>query len=401
MATDVMSTLAAGPILVAYALLLGAGPIITGIVGNIEFIGNLFYFVSSYLIQKGKSAKNISIFSASISRPFYLIIALLSFFPKNNIMLSLFIVSVFFAYGVSAIGGGAFYPWMKSLLVKRIMTPFFAERYRWMMVADIFALLFSAGWIFLFKQIFPEQIIYAYAFLIALAFVFGTISILNLIHVKDAKVEIANTGNFLNTFLKAFKDRHFFIFCLFMSFVNFSTSFVTPFLTVFMLKQNKLEMPLIIILTIFSQLAYVFSTQFWKKYAQNKGCIAMLNKGCVLYIGIVLMFSLTVKLPLLPLIIILFLGHILLGYAKFAIKLGTNNLPLFYVPNKNSSIYLSFVNIFRACGSLVSGILSGILLLGLQNFIKNDQVSWLVFFAFSICLFLVAIRISKYVREEK
>ena len=56
-ATSAMDSLAVGSTLTAYALLLGAGPVAIGILGAVPFIGNMIHLLSSYLIEKGISAK--------------------------------------------------------------------------------------------------------------------------------------------------------------------------------------------------------------------------------------------------------------------------------------------------------------------------------------------------------
>ena len=56
-ATDAMFAFIGGPLLIAYALMFGAGNITVSLLGNLEFIGVIVYIFSAYLLDKGYSVK--------------------------------------------------------------------------------------------------------------------------------------------------------------------------------------------------------------------------------------------------------------------------------------------------------------------------------------------------------
>ncbi len=399
MSVNAMFSFAGGQILIAYALLLGAGPIAIGILGSLEFISNFIYLISAYIIKKGKSVKQISIFYSTISRPFYLLLAILAFFQDNHLSLYILMICAFSAYGLSAVTGGVFYPWMKKLIPQKIMDSFFAERYRWMMIANMLTMFVSSCCMFIFEKYFPQKMIFSYFILMILAFIFGVISVLTLFKVKDAKLEIDNQTTFFKDIIAAFKRGNFSTFYIFMGTINFATSYVTPFFTIFMLEENKIGMSLIIGLTIISQITYIFSAKIWAKLAQSKGCFPVLEIGCLIYICSIFIFIFSLNLNATYMLSALFLNHILLGFAMFAIKLGTNNLPLQIVPQENSFIYLTIISIFRGCGSLIAGVTAGAILLYLRGSIDNQFILWSVFWSFGVFSFVISILISKYIRK--
>jgi len=398
-AVESLNTLACGPILTAYIMMFGGGPVAVGFLGSIEFFGWLSHLFSSYLINKGEKVKLISLRYSACSRIFYLMAALLAFVHTSHWALYALIFCFSANYLIGGVSGGAFYPWMKSLIPQKLMGRFFAERCRWMMVANMLCYGFSAAVIYLCERYLPDHIIYAYAALLAIAFFLGAYSVYTLFYVKNAEIERIPNKSFLSGIVYAVHSKILLMLCLFLSLVNFSTSFVTPFFTVFMLKKVGLTMPIVILLTVLSQLIYIISTNYWAKKINKKGSVSVLGYGSVLYILILLLFIYCMYVPFTMSLFFLAVIYALLGFARFAIKLGANNMPLLWVPRKNSHIYLSLINVARAIGSAISGIVAGVVLLKLEA-VNTAGVAWTLFWIIGISLFLITLGISKYIRKE-
>ena len=66
-----MDTLAAGSLLTAYAVSLGAGPLVLGLIGGVAYWGSAFNIVGAYLVSRGFSARKLTVGLSFASRPFY------------------------------------------------------------------------------------------------------------------------------------------------------------------------------------------------------------------------------------------------------------------------------------------------------------------------------------------
>lgn len=393
-AQEALNTLACGQLLIAYALMFGASPIVIGFLGSLEFFGWFSHFFSAYLLNKGKKVKLVSVHYSACARLFYLLSALLAFFHSSYWAVWLLLLFFSANYLIGGVAGGAFYPWMKGLIPKRILGRFFAVRYKMMMVANLVCYGFGAGVIFLFERYLPEYLIFGYSSLLIVAFFLGVYSVYTLSQVQNVELERLETESFFKKSFTVLKDKKFLGLCVLLGGINFATSFVTPFFTVFMLKRMELSMSLVVVFTILSQLMYIFSTNYWSKFIDKKGCLKTLSLSCFLYIFSLILFIGSEFHSF----IFLFLAHVVLGVARLGVKLGGNNLPLLYVPSQDSSIYFSIVNLSRAMGSFVSGILAGCLLSGLEVFSIHPMVVWNVFWivggVFFVVMFLFSVKIK-------
>lgn len=389
-ATSAMDTLATGPFLIAYALMFGAGNIAIGFLGSIAFIGNLMHLLSAYLIEQGKTPKQISIFFIWLSRPFYLISAGLAFFAGHTWALYALLTCFAANYMIGSIGGGAWLPWMKALVPPKIMGRFFSHRFKYMMIAKMLFYGLGAGVIYVFEKELPTHIIYAYSILLLVSFFIGIYSIIFLSRVQNVPVAYQKTDSFGKKALKTFKNESFRRILVFLGSLNFAINFVTPFFTVFMLKALNIPMPFVIILTLISQTTHAFTVKYWGKMADKKNCESILYKSIPVFMGCILLFGACSYIPNGTAVLgMLGLIHILLGIGQSAITLGMNNISLLHFPKEDASIYLSVNSVFKASASAIGSIVAGTLLNGFDAFggyishetaLNGNAVSWSLFF---------------------
>lgn len=400
-ATDAMFAFIGGPLLIAYALMFGAGNITVSLLGNLEFIGVIVYILSAYLLDKGYSVKKTSVISAAVSRLFYLFLALLAFFPKNNFSLTILVLSILTATIFGSLCGGAFYPWMKGLIPQKLMGSLFGKRYRWMTTANLICYIFALVLLKLFERYAPDTIIIAYSILFFLAFFVGEYATYALTKIQDITIEKNNTAPFYKKILSSFKNKFFVILCSFLGIVNFVICFVSPFLTVFLLKQIGLEISTVIFLTLISQLAYIFSSSYWIKQINRDGCLSLLKKGTLLYILFIMLLYTCAYLNKNVVLYVLIIAHLILGSARFAVKLSTNNLPLEVIPKKDAPVYFSVINLFKGASALLAGTTAGICLTFFEQLFNNSYYAWFMFWMIGILLCSITFFFYSFIKERK
>lgn len=399
-ATTTMSTLSGGSIMVAYALLLGANSVDIGLIGNMGYISVFSHIFSAYLINRGFSVKGISILFSFISRFFYLIMAILAFFDNSRYIVIIFLFCMLLNNLVGGVSGGAFYPWMKSLIPRKILGTFFAKRYRFMMLASMICYILSAGMIFVFEKYIPDHIVYAYTILLLLAFFAGIYSVYTLKIVKNVTIKCSNTCSFLKKSINLLKDKFFMFLSIFIGMFCFTRSFVLPFFVVFLLKKMEINMSLIIVFTIISNLSYVISTKYFTQYIKNNSSGNILRLGAKFFIITNLILIISMYLNQTLAISLIILANITLGISQFTTELGVNNMPLLNVPSEDSSLYLSVISVVKSVSSTISGILGGWYLTQLEIFNINNTNIWLVFFGTSTIIFILTIIFSKIIERK-
>lgn len=409
-ATSAMDTLATGPFLIAYALMFGAGNIAIGFLGSIGFVGNLMHLFSAWLIEQGKTPKQISVFYSALSRPFYLIAALLAFWAESPWALYALLICFSCTYMIGSIAGGAWLPWMKSLVPPKLMGRFFSYRFKWMMIVKIICYGLGALLIWYFEHYHANDTIFAYSILLGIAFVISIYGVFTLTRVEDKPVLYQKTESFFKQTAKTFKYKPFCSLLLFLGSLNFAINFVTPFLIVFMLKALQLSMPVVIFLTIVSQLTHAFSVKMWGKKADKKGCEHILIKSTPLFMFCLILFAGCQFISNNTLVIgILTFTHILLGIAQSALLLGINNISLLHIPQKEAALYLSVNSVFKSFTSAVASIIAGVLLTALAKSytLFNEWMhlslnitlyEWITFFILSIALFTFTFPLLKKVQ---
>ena len=407
-ATSAMDTLATGPFLIAYALMFGAGNIAIGFLGAIGFVGNLMHLVSAYLIEQGKTPKQISVWFSALSRPFYLIAAVLAFWAGSPWALALLIGCFSATYMIGSIAGGAWLPWMKALVPNNLMGRFFSHRFKWMMIAKIICYGAGAGLIWYFEKYKSKDTIFAYSILLGIAFVISLYGVYTLTQVDNKQVSYQKTDSFIKKTAHTLKNKPFKNLLLYLGSLNFAVNFITPFMTVFMLKTLGFSTPIVVGLTVVSQFTHAFSVKTWGKLADKKNCATILQKSVPLFISCIILFALCLFIPNKYIVLGVLAGtHILLGISQSAITLGMNNISLLHIPEQDASIYLSVNSVFKSFMSAFASVMAGIILDGIlwtTNHIYADLEiasiwGWEIFFTLSLVLCFITFPLLKGIRQ--
>lgn len=405
-ATSAKDTLAVGPTLTAYALLFGAGNFAIGLLGAVPFIGNLIHLLVAWMIERGITVKKIAVISSFLSWPFYLFAALLAFFPDSKASVPLLIFFLSATYLIGCMSGGAFMPWMKELIPHRLMGRFFSHRYKWMMIAKIVCFIFAYLALKWIQEISPKNEIYVYATLLACASLTAAYSAWTFTKVENKFVPHRPQDPFYKKVILTFKNKPFRQLLYALSILNFSQAFVTPFVTVFLLKRLNMEMATIILLTLILQISYTVIIKKWGKIADRQGPDKILILSVPLFIVCLAILTILniISISFVFLYATLIICHIFLGIATAGITLGINNVSLLYIPNETASIYLSVNSVVKSAAGALGSIVAGLTLTACILFEKtlNINIDWLngwtTFYTITALLCIFAIVLLKRVR---
>ena len=205
--TQAIATLTGGVFLVAFALKLGASNLIIGILAAIPPLGQLIQIPAIYIVEKYKVRRDICIVSTAVSRSFWLLIALIPFLVFLKDPLILLIIALTINAAFSAIGGCSWNSWMRDLVPTDRMGSFFGKR---MIYSSIVGIIFSlAAGIFIdyWKQLYPENELYAYSYIFFAGFLTGMLGLYFLSQTPEPRIVIMQEKiNFARMLMQLFKD---------------------------------------------------------------------------------------------------------------------------------------------------------------------------------------------------
>ena len=213
--------------------------------------------------------------------------------------------------------------------------------------------------------------------------------------VENKKVSYQKTDSFIKKTTHTLKNKPFRSLLVYLGSLNFAVSFITPFMTVFMLKTLGFSTPVVVIMTVISQFTHAFSVKSWGKMADKKNCQKILQKSVPLFMICIALFMACLFIPNADVTLsLLVLIHILLGVSQSAITLGMNNISLLHIPEQDASIYLSVNSVFKsfmsASASVIAGIVLDSILWGTNHIISDTKTAtlwgWIIFFNLSLIL---------------
>lgn len=396
----VVKALTTGPLLTVYAVGIGMNNLNIGILQSILPFSNLIHLYVAKLLEKGASPRKIAWISSLLARPFLLLIALSVFFKGSIIGILLFAAPYTLAQVCTSFTGGAFWPWCKEIVPNRLMTSYFAYRTQYIIAAKMITFLIATGIIYLIHTYKPNFEMYCYSIFYVLAFIAGIICTWALYKMKDTHLNCIPEKSFFTKVKIAFKNKSFCTLFAGIGLANFVLSFYTSFNIVFLLKNLKLAVPLVMCFTLFSNIIEISIAQIWKRYSKQKNSAILVATSAIVYIFSIINFIILAIHPIQnPIYLTLFLGFtaILCGIGASGFFIGTNSICVAYVPQKMSSVYLSLMNIGRFGLTGLGASSAGILL----QTIATNKHQWIIFFSTCIILYLITSIVTAKIKPVK
>lgn len=377
-----MDTLAAGALLTAYALALGASPFVIGCLGGLPYIGTLVNVIGAFLVYKGFDVKKVTVGFSFASRPFYLVCAALAIFPVPHAAFWL-MIAIALCYLTGGISAGAYYPWLKSLLPDQQTHLFVERKYMASMAAHIMCFLGTFLLMSHWSNGLNNPPISIYAVLFAFAFIFGTLGTGYLLHVPTAKQTLSNV-------LPAKKQvkqiimhyKRLLSICAFgLGILLFSNTFVP----VFAIQLGNISVTKITALALLGQLCFLCSLPLWKKLNERTFSLSStLISFCAMS---VFLAGLVTSLPWLDKHILYYVSgvfFVIMFIAQAGIKAGLDATILLQAPKTENPVFFAVVSWSKLTAALGPAC-AGACWTVLRHFHNLTTVtSWQIFFG--ICL---------------
>ncbi len=350
--TSVMGALYSGVVLVAFALELGASPLLIGLLAAIPFLSQLAQLPAVLLVERLRERRRLAASLAAASRLLILSLALLPWFLDGAAALRALIGAQVTISLLSAMTACSVNSWFHQLLAGRELGAIYAQRLLWSTVlASLGALV--AGHI---VEYWPYgERVHAYSVTFAAAGIAGFVGLHFLARIPEPRMAPTGPPEPLLRLLRApLLDANFRRLIVFMASWNFASNLAAPFLAVYLLRQLGYGLATVTAFWAASQIASAFTLYAWGRISDRLSNKAILATALPAYFGCLVALPVSAlpekHLLTVPLLVLI---HVVMGIASGGIALASGNIGLKLAPQGRGTAYLAAVSL---AGSAAAGI---------------------------------------------
>ncbi|NLA39470.1 MAG: MFS transporter [Methanomicrobiales archaeon] len=374
LATQAMVTLTGGIFLVAFALQLGASNTVIGLLASIPPLAELLQMPAVYVVDRVQKRRLVVVAASFAARLFWIPIILIPFFLSPEQGLFVLIASIALYASFSAISHCGWNSWMRDLIPRDQLGAFFSRRLTLStalaLVISLIAGLFIDSWNF----VFPDLAAYGYSVLFFFGLIAGLFGILLLARTPEPRMaEDDDEDGLLAAIAKPFRDTNFKNLIIFLGSWNFAVNLAAPFFTVYMLQRIGLDISLVVILGVLSQVMNIVFYRSWGRVSDrfsNKsvlsvsGPLFMLTIFAWMFVMLPGIYALTY-----PLLILI---HILMGISLAGVSLASGNISLKLAPQGQATSYLAASTFTNSVAAGIAPILGGLFV----DFFAERELIW-------------------------
>jgi MFS family permease len=362
LATQFMVTLTGGIFLVAFALELGASNTVIGLLAAIPPLAELLQIPSIYIIDRVKKRRQVVVLASMIGRLFWVPIILIPFLfsPEQGLIALIAGICLYSAF--SAVSHCGWNSWMRDLIPQDQLGAFFSRRMALSTGLALVVSLLAGFFIDYWRAAFPDIAAQGYSALFLLGLLGGAIGITFLARTPEPRMFVPDEeADLLSIILRPFQDANFKNLIVYLGSWNFAVNLAAPFFTVYMLQRLELDLSLVILFGIISQVMNIIFFRSWGRVADrfsNKSVLAV--SGPLFMISIFAWTFLTlpdIYILTYPLLILI---HIVMGISLAGVSLASGNISLKMAPQGQATSYLATSTFVNSLAAGIAPIVGGL-----------------------------------------
>jgi len=383
---QVKTTFTESVFLVGFALLLQAPNTVIGILAAIPAVTQLLQIPSIYLIEKYRNRRRLNSYTQLGNRIGILLMALIPFIASGEVGLLLLIGSMLIQSIFTAIGSPSWNSWMRDLVPPDRLGQFFSTRMALMGVVAIVASLSGGFLIDRWLSISDPNDLFSqlsgYSLLFFIAFLFGMVAIYYTRTTPEPPMKTRHEElSYAQLLAEPFQNENYRNMMIFSAVWSLSTSFASPFFTVYLLDVDILGLEVVFVagLLALTQLTSVIFLRLWGRLADRFSNKSILQVTLPLFtIGTFLWTFSSIARDygvLIPLIIFI---HILNGFSAAGVNLSSNNIGMRLAPRGEAATYLAARGSIIAIAGSIAPVLAGILADLFGHHTLEFSLSWFI-----------------------
>lgn len=409
--------LASGVVVIGFALELGASAAMVGLLAALPFFAHLAQLPAVALVERVRRRRAIAVGAITASRVVILLLATTPLIlPKPAALWALVAGQALIALLV-AVGSCAWNSWVHDFLRAADLGRIFARR---LALSTAFALAASVLASVVLSVWPQEQKLGAFAVLFFLGAWAGFFSSAFLARVPDTPMAqpTGKVFSYRRSLAEPLRDKNFRRLIIFVAAWSFANNLAAPFFAVYFIAQVGLDLSMVVILSVISQIANIATLSVWGRISDRYSNKSILQVAAPISLAgiLALVFvdvpqSLALRLGLLALL------HIVMGAAAAGVALANGNIALKLAPTGRATGYLAALGVAGALASGVAPLIGGALAdwfsarefrLSLAWVAPGRVVEtpllalrhWQFFFALAVAAGLFALHRLSLVREE-
>jgi MFS family permease len=353
------SAFCGGVILTAFALTIGATPIVIGLLAAIPFFTQALQLPATVLVERQRRRKLLAFGTNTAARVLVLAMAALPFLP-GHLALSALVAAQFAICAFVAVGGCAMNSWMHELIPQASLGSFFARRLFWGTTVACVGTLAAGA---LLDHIAPHRTSLAYATCFAIAGLAGFASSSFVARAPEPQMRDAGPRRPMRERLRApFRDPNFRRLLIFLGSWIVASNLAAPFFTVFLINQLEYPVGTVTTLWVSMQFANALTLYLWGRLSDRLTNKAVLAVALPAYFTCLLALCFVDNAPgPRSQLAILYLLHVVMGVASGGIGLATGNLGLKLAPQGEGTTYLAAIGLVSAAAGGIAPIAAGTL----------------------------------------
>ncbi len=374
LATQAMVTLTGGIFLVAFALQLGASNTIIGLLAAIPPLAELLQIPAVYVVDRVQKRRLVVVVASLAARLLWIPIILIPFFLSPEQGLVVLITSIALYASFSAFSHCGWNSWMRDLIPQDRLGAFFSRRLTLSTALALVISLVAGFFIDLWEITFPDLAAYGYSVLFFLGFLAGLVGIVLLARTPEPRMVAEVDGDgLLAAITKPFADINFKNLIIFLGSWNFAVNLAAPFFTVYMLQRVGLDISLIVVFSVLSQVMNIMFYRSWGRISDRYSNKSVLSVSGPLFMLAIFawMFVMLPGVYILtyPLLILI---HILMGISLAGVSLASGNICLKLAPQGQATSYLAASTFANSVAAGIAPILGGLFV----DFFTERELIW-------------------------
>jgi MFS family permease len=346
-----------GVVLAAFAIALGAGPLVIGLLASIPVISQVAQLPAIALIERMRERKRLGLAVLVVSRLVLLALVAVPFVADRHEAIGLLIASQAVIALLGSVGACALNSWLHQLIPQAGLGPFFARRLIWGTLLGGAGALVAGQWL----DRASGDHLHAFAWVFAGAALASFISSYYLARTPEPQMVPAGPEvDLLSVLRKPLADGNFRNLLVFLAAWAVVSNIAAPFLTVYLIRQLGYSLGTVTMLGVASQLANAFALYLWGRVSgpiSNKSVLAAALPVYFICTGALVLADQPAH-PWLALTLLCML-HVFMGAATGGIALATGNLSLKLAPQGQGTSYLAVVGIVSAFAGGLAPLVAG------------------------------------------
>jgi len=374
--SQVRDSLLSGPLLVGYALLLGASNVGVGILSALGPATQVLQLPTVALIERWRARKGICWWAAFVARVLWLGVLVLPWaLPPGARPPALFAL-LLTASALGTVSGAAWNPWIRDFLPEDIRNRAFARR---MAIATAMGagLSLLAGLAVDELGVRLDSPAGGYVIVLGAGAAAALLGLVYLGRIPEPTMPPATHRPWRDVISAPLQNREFRALVAFLATWTFAINLSTPFFTVYLLRRLELPMAIVIAFAVLSQLTAALVVRAWGVMADRFSTLTVMRASCAVFLLAVAGWPVVGQVQV-PWLVLggLTLIHVLSGLSTAGVNLASGTVAMELAPRGAAAAYLATNALVTGTASALAPIIAGLSADWLETQRLSVTVAW-------------------------